>query len=141
VALETTGAAPAARGVIAVSGAALDLADEATYRLGADRRYYEQRFRGSDAGVAWQRRASPISRVSAAAPPFLIMYATGESRALQHQSRLLHEALLAAGARSELVPVPGESHTRIVLALSHPRKVPAQAIVEFVERSAAKPIQ
>ena len=135
VALDTAGSS-AVQGVIAVSGAALDLADETTYRLGADRRYYEQRFSGGD---AWQRRASPITRVSSAAPPFLIMYATGESRALQHQSRLLHEALLKGGVKSELLPVPGESHTRIVLALSHPKKLPAQAIVEFVQGSATKP--
>lgn len=77
---------------------------------------------------------TPVSRVSATAPPFLIMYATGERRELQHQSRLLHEALLEAGAKSELLPVPGESHTRIVLALSHPKKLPAQAIPEFVQR-------
>jgi len=139
VALATTATTPAVQGVIAVSGAALDLADEMTYQLGADRRYYERRFKGGDAGTAWQRVASPIARVSAAAPPFLIMYATGESRELQHQSRLLHDALLTAGARSELRPVPGESHTRIVLALSHPKKVPAQAIVGFVLRDGRKP--
>jgi len=43
------------------------------------------------------------------------------------------------GASSQLLPVQGESHTRIVLALTHPRKLPAQAIVEFVQRSATKP--
>lgn len=110
VALEPAGAAPAVQGVIAVSGAALDLADETTYRLGADARYYEQRFRGNESGMEWQRRASPVSKVSGAAPPFMIMYATGESRELQHQSRVLHDALLKAGAKSELVPVPGEPY-------------------------------
>ena len=138
VALEATASTPAVQGVIAVSGAALDIADQETYRLGADPGYYEQRFRGNDTGMEWQRRASPVSKVSAAAPPFLIMYATGESRELQHQSRLLHEALLKAGAKSELLPVPGESHTRIVLALSHPEKVPAPAIVAFVQEAARR---
>ena len=141
VALESPATTPAVRGVVAVSGAALDIADEETYRLGADPRYYEQRFRAHDTGLEWQSRASPVSQVSATAPPFLIMYATGESRELQHQSRLLHEALVKAGVTSELLPVPGESHTRIVLALSHPRKLPAQAIVEFVQRSAAQPVR
>jgi acetyl esterase/lipase len=133
VALETT---PEMRkgvqGMIAVSGAGLDLGDERTYQLGADRRFYEQRFRNGDATGDWKRRASPISLVTANAPPFLILYATGETAALRRQSQLLHEALTTSGARSRLVPVPGESHTRIVLALTHPDKVPARAISEFV---------
>lgn len=129
--------APAAsiRGVIAVSGAALDLTDEQTYKLGADRDFYRQRFQGNDADGEWQRRASPALLAGAQAPPFLILYATGETRALQRQSRLLHEALIAAGVRSELTPIPGESHTRIVLALSHPEKLPAKAILDFIRRA------
>lgn len=123
---------PAIRGVIAVSGAALDLADEKTYQLGADRDYYAARFRDGDSSNDWKQRASPVRFVSPQAPPFLILYATGETRALQHQSQLLHAALEKNGVSSRLVPVPGESHTRIVLALSHPDKVPAKAILEFV---------
>ena len=123
---------PAIRGVIAVSGAGLDLADEKTYQLGADRAYYASRFQGDDSSSEWKKRASPISFVGAQAPPFLILYATGETRALQHQSQLLHAALVKNGVASRLVPVPGESHTRIVLALSHPEKAPAAAIVAFV---------
>lgn len=120
------------RGVIAVSGAALDLMDEQTYTLGADRGYYEQRFRGTDTGSEWARKASPARFATAQAPPFLILYATGETRALQRQSQVLHEALNQAGAASTLVPIAGESHTRIVLALSHPGKAPAKAILDFV---------
>lgn len=122
----------AIRGVIAVSGAGLDLADEKTYQLGADRAYYAARFRNGDSSDEWQRRASPVRLVSPQAPPFLILYATGETKALQHQSQLLHAALEKNGVASRLVPVPGESHTRIVLALSHPDKVPARAILDFV---------
>ena len=70
--------------------------------------------------------------MSPQSPPFLILYATGETKALQHQSQLLHAALEKNGVASRLVPVPGESHTRIVLALSHPDKVPARAILDFV---------
>ena len=66
------------------------------------------------------------------APPFLVLYATGESQALQRQSQMLHTALTAAGASSTLVPVTGESHTRMVLALSHPGKLPAKAILDFI---------
>jgi len=122
----------ALRGVITVSGAGLDLADEQTYQLGADRRYYMARFQNGDSTDEWKRRASPVRVASPQAPPFLILYATGETRALQHQSQLLHETLEKNGVSSRLVPVPGESHTRIVLALSHPDKVPAKAILAFV---------
>ncbi len=120
------------RGVIAVSGAALDLADERTYQLGADRAFYHQRFRGGDTGMAWAQTASPAQFATPQAPPFLILYATGETRALQRQSQVLHEALDQAGAASTLLPIPGESHTRIVLALSHPDKAPAKVILDFV---------
>lgn len=121
------------RGVIAVSGAALDLADERTYQLGADRKYYEQRFRG-DGREGWQQRASPAAFASASSPPFLILYATGESKGLQRQSLVLHEAIAKAGGRSTLLPIQGESHTRMVLVLSRGDKVAAPAIVEFVSR-------
>jgi len=129
-ALTTTSAA--IRGVIAVSGAALDLGDEQTYQLGADRNYYEQRFRGGDPGTEWAHKASPARFATGQAPPFLILYATGETRPLQRQSQVLHEALDQAGATSTLVPIAGESHTRIVLALSHPNKAPVNAILDFV---------
>lgn len=121
------------RGVIAVSGAGLDLTDEQTYQLGADRSYYRTRFQGDDQTEQWKRRASPAQFVSVAAPPFLILYATGETRALQRQSQVLHAALAKAGASTQLVPVEGESHTRIVLALSHPDKSAAAAILGFVK--------
>ena len=122
------------RGVIAVSGAALDLTDEQTYQLGADRDYYRARFQGDDRSEEWRRRASPALFANAKAPPFLVLYATGETKALQRQSQVLHGALTKAGASSQLVPVTGESHTRVVLALSHPGKAAAPAVVEFVRQ-------
>lgn len=124
----------AIRGVVSVSGAALDLTDEQTYQLGADRDYYRARFQGDDRTEEWRRRASPALIASPTAPPFLILYATGETEALQRQSQLLHDALTKAGAASQLVPVQGESHTRVVLVVSHPEKAAARAIVEFVRR-------
>ena len=120
------------QGVIAVSGAALDLTDEQTYQLGADRAYYRRRFQGGDRGDQWQQRASPAHFANAQSSPFLILYATGETRALQRQSQVLHDALSRTGASSRLVPVPGESHTRMVLALTHPEKPPAKVILDFV---------
>jgi arylformamidase len=120
-------------GVVAVSGAGLDLQDAKTYALGEDIRYYEKRFRDGDADEAWKKAASPIPFVSASAPPFLIVYAEAESKGLQRQSKLLHEALMSAGTHSRIVIVPGESHQRILLALSHPDKVAGPAILEFLQ--------
>jgi acetyl esterase/lipase len=121
-------------GVIAVSGAGLDLQDARTYELGEDIHYYEKRFRDGDAGESWKQAASPISFVSASAPAFLILYAEGESKGLQRQSELLHEALANAGTQSQIVIVPGQSHQRILLTLSRPDKVAGPAILEFLQR-------
>ena len=120
------------RGVIAVSGAALDLTDEQTYQLGADRDYYRTRFQGDDRTEAWQRRASPALFASAKAPPFLILYATGETKALQRQSQMMHDVLTKSGGASQLLAIPGESHSRMVLVLSHPDKPAVPAVVDFV---------
>lgn len=120
-------------GVVAVSGAGLDLQDAKTYALGEDIRYYEKRFRDGDADEAWKKAASPIPFVSTSAPPFLIVYAEGESKGLQRQSKLLHEALTSAGMHSRIVIVPGESHQRILLTLSRPDKVAGPAILEFLQ--------
>lgn len=144
------------RGVIAVSGAGLDLVDEQTYALGEDPRYYEKRFRGGDTTDAWRFYASPVEqvrhglppfligsgpdgrpttslRVKSAAPPFLILYAAGEKRALHRQSQLLAAALDSAGVPQRTVIVPGESHSRIVLTLSRPDRTAAPAILAFIE--------
>jgi acetyl esterase/lipase len=122
-------------GVAAVSGAGLDLADAKTYELGADPAYYERRFR--DRGPLdhqWQQEASPVSFVDASDPPFLILYAEGESEALHRQSRRLNEALALAGVDSQVVIVPGESHSRMVLTLSHPNKTAAPAVLAFITK-------
>ena len=128
---------PAICGVIGVSGAGYDLADQRTYDLGNDPRFYEKRFGGTP---DWQRVASPIRFVPAEGgarlPPFLLLYAGGETKPLQRQSQLLHETLRKAGAKSTLVVVLGESHTRIVLTLSRDDKSAGPAIVTFVRQAA-----
>lgn len=134
-ALTSTGTFRAAlRGVIAVSGAALDLRDERTYRLGARVSYYEKRFRGDDSTGDWKAAASPAAFVHPGAPPFLVMYSGSESKPLRRQSRLFHGTLEAAGVDTRLVRVPGESHTRIVLTLSRPDKTAGPAILDFLAR-------
>lgn len=126
--------ASAIAGVIAVSGAGYDMTDQETYALGNDPAFFEARFRRGPADVHWQADASPMKLVTAGAPPFLIIYAGGETTPLQRQSRLLHEALSAAGVRAELLVAPGLSHTRIVPTLSRADRPAGAAMLRFIER-------
>lgn len=127
-------------GAIPVSGAAFDLSDRETYRLEGNFDYYSARFApdriAQDKPPAepfmWQLDASPIRQVRADAPPFLIIYAGGETEALQRQSHLLDEALRTAGAASEIVVVPGKSHERIVPALSRDDQTVGPAMLAFI---------
>ena len=120
------------RGVIAVSGAALDLVDPLTWKLGEDPVFYERRFRGSDPGDHWRVEASAIPQLMDYAPPFLVMHAGGEKPALKRQSQLLLAALQRHGSPSSLVVVPGQNHSRIVLTLSRPDRTAGPAIEAFV---------
>jgi len=131
------GASPVC-GAIPVSGAALDLRDAETYAMEDNFDYYSARFasdrvaREAFETAPWQAEASPVTRVTGATPPFLILYAGGETRALQRQSHLLDDALRAAGAESRVVVVPGRSHTRIVPTLSRDDQTAGPAVVAFV---------
>lgn len=120
------------RGVIAVSGAALDLTDQTTYDMGEKQRYYEKRFKGKAKGDEWKAAPSPVTYVTPEAPPFLILYAGGETKGLQRQSQLLHQALTGKGVASEVVVVPKESHSKIVLTLSREDKAAVPAILKFI---------
>lgn len=128
---------PSICGVIGVSGAGYDLGDARTYELSDDLDWYAERF---GATPDWQQSASPIRLIRKDAakpiPPFLLLYAGGEGKALQRQSQLMHERLLRAGASSSVVVVPGESHSRIVLTLSRDDKTAGPAVVNFVEAHA-----
>lgn len=56
------------------------------------------------------REASPITYVSAAAPPFLIMHGTADDMVPVRQSVRLYDALAAAGAEVELRLIDGLPH-------------------------------
>lgn len=124
---------PSICGVIGVSGAGYDLSDQRTYDINDDLDWYAERFGGTP---GWQEAGSPIRFVRKDAatliPPFLLLYAGGEGKALQRQSQLMQERLQLAGASSAVVVVPGESHSRIVLTLSRDDKTAGPAIVNFV---------
>lgn len=133
-------------GVIAVSGAALDLRDRETYALEDNFDYYSARFSPDRQPLAeppaepfaWQAEASPIRLVSPEAPPFLILYAGGETEALQRQSRLLDAALREADVPSRVVVVPGRSHERIVPTLSRDDQTAGPAMLRFVRTRACR---
>ena len=124
----------AIKGVISVSGAGLDLADEVTYQLGASRSYYEDRFCAPDCLPGWDKAASPTHFVTSNSPPFLILYAGGEKKALQRQSQRLAEELTRKSIYEETIIVPGQSHPRMVLVLSRPDRIAAPAIQTFIVR-------
>jgi hypothetical protein len=60
------------------------------------------------------------------------MHGTREWKALQYQNQLLDQALRAAGASSRRVPVQGQSHGRMVLALSKDDTIPSTEFLAFV---------
>jgi arylformamidase len=129
------------RGVISVSGAGLDLADEKTYELGAKWPYYVARFGNDDPCEVWEREASPVTYITSNAPPFLILYAGGETRALQRQSQRLAEVLENAHVPNRLVEVLGQSHERMVLTLSRPDRTSAGAILDFIRETTQKKLE
>lgn len=116
-------------GLIVASGAALDLLDDTTY-LTEDVRYYEKRFGPRDP-VAWAA-ASPITHVDERDVPVLVLYATGESKGLRRQATHFAERLKAVQVETQVIPVPGQSHERMVLVLSHPERVAVPEILHFV---------
>lgn len=122
-------------GVVAVSGAGYDLADEKTYQLDADFEWYESLFRAGDPGDDWLREASAISYVRPDAPSFMLVHVTNEWQSLQHQNRLMHAALSEAGADSRLLVVQGQGHNRMVLTLSHDGKTPVPEILDFLRQA------
>ena len=56
------------------------------------------------------RQASPLTHVTAPAPPFLIIHGTNDETVPYYQAKLLHQALQEAGADSRLLPIPGGYH-------------------------------
>jgi acetyl esterase/lipase len=131
-------ATPDVCGIVSVSGAGLDLGDEETYALGAKREYYERRFRNGDPGDAWVRQASPVSYVTRAAPPALLLYAQKDWPALRRQAHVLGDALAAAGVPKRVVEIPDEDHYSIAVALSRAGSTTSEAILRFVGSNAPR---
>ena len=56
------------------------------------------------------RKASPITYITAETPPFLTIHGARDPVVPPHQSKLLYEALTAAGINAQLVIVKGAKH-------------------------------
>jgi acetyl esterase/lipase len=128
-------------GVVAVSGAGFDLADEETYRLGASREFYRRRFQAGQADGLWQREASATTDLAAGskAPPFLFFYSDAEWPSLHHQNVLLARRLDAAGIVQRTVVVPKLSHARMALAISDPKRPVVEPLLAFLRAPCPAP--
>ena len=62
----------------------------------------------SPSDASWN--ASPLSRVTRSAPPFLIAHGDRDRITLSAQSHALHDALVSTGARSTLLVLGGAGH-------------------------------
>jgi len=102
------------RGVLSFNGV-YDVANNPEVGVIPTRR--EQAF-GSDAKV--MEEVSPILHVTSQAPPFLIAFAENDLFGIREQAQNFYAALLKAGAKAELVHIPGRTHFTILPAMGQP---------------------
>ncbi len=122
-------------GVIPISGAGYDFLDEEMYQFGKDEGAIQAAFHKDDLSRQLRKKLSPINFVREGSPPFLILYAGEDPDEIKHASQRLEKAFQAVGARSQLVLVPGVSHKTMILALSHPDRMPANLMMVFMRSS------
>jgi acetyl esterase/lipase len=77
---------------------------------------------------------SPMHRIAAGAPPFLITYCQNDYPSLPAQARNFHAALKAAGDSAELVYIPGKNHISEIVNVWQENDPTAQAILKFMRR-------
>ena len=92
-------------------------------------------FGGDD---AVRRKAAPINHVSAAAPPFLIIYAERDFPYAERMATELAKSLVNAGAIAATLAVEERNHVDILLKASRPDDPVGKALVEFVRHTPAK---
>ncbi len=119
-------------GVMPISGAGYNFLNEEMYAYGKKRGSFEALFNQEELSKILRKKLSPIFFVRRAAPPFLILYAAHEAKEIQHDSLRLDQALQSAGAQRQLYVVPKVNHGSMVLALSHPNKLPANLMMVFM---------
>jgi acetyl esterase/lipase len=76
--------------------------------------------------------ASPMHRIAAGAPPFLITYCQNDYPTLPAQARTFHAALQKAGIASELVYVPGKNHITEIADIWRDDDPTARAVLRFI---------
>ena len=75
---------------------------------------------------------SPIHRVAAGTPPFLITYCQNDYPSLPAEARSFYGALQAAGVSSELIYVPNKNHISEIADIWQEDDPTARAILRFV---------
>jgi acetyl esterase/lipase len=76
--------------------------------------------------------ASPVRHVRKDVPPFHITYCQWDYAILPQQARDFHATLQKAGARTELIYVPGENHISEMTALVKPNDPTAALVVRLI---------
>ncbi len=127
------------RGVIAVSGAGLEMQDDLTNQSGKMMRYLEKRFGVVDKSGTWAEGASILSHISPDDPPFLIFVGGEEAPELLRQSTLLKETLDLNGVSNSMEVVSGRSHARMILLLSGNGNSLADSVETFIIDRATHP--
>lgn len=87
-------------------------------------------------------RTQPITFVHADAPPLLLMSGTADAVVRPRNSRVLDQAMRAAGGRSEAIMIEGMGHAGIIMALSKPfaqNDILTRPLVAFARRQLAAP--
>ena len=92
---------------------------------------YRERF-ATGGEPDWQKQASPMTFLTAKAPPFLVIHSGRESKPLRRQSEWLVDRLRELDVPVHLAVVPGGSHSRIVLSLSRSDEMAGPLIVQFI---------
>jgi arylformamidase len=99
------------RGVILLDGAGYDITRQypALREGGYMQKMYRHAFTDDPAA---QRDASPVHRVTAKPPPFLVLHVARRADS-RLQSTLLAEALREKGSAAKVIPIPGKTHATI----------------------------
>ncbi len=129
--LKAAGADPASiRGAVLLDGAGYDIPRQ--YPLLREGSVLQSMYRQAFTDdPAKQRDASPVHRVTAKPPPFLILYVS-QRRDAARQARLLAEALREKGGRAEIAAIPGKSHATINADCGKPGDPVTAAIEKFL---------
>ncbi len=120
-------------GVIPISGAGFNFMNNEMYKYGQEQGAIEAVFNRTELSKILRKKLSPINYVKRSSPPFLILYASQDVKAIKNDSRHFDEALKQVGAQRQLYSVPKVSHKSMVLALSHANKMPATMMTVFMK--------